>query len=197
MKILEFLKFLIIPLDNNVQGVYIFIIKETVMFNVSESINMYDMFTNQKVIADSLEYCYMNYIYLYKMGDFFVFRGVERDSDGYLDLGRVVCFRREDLETGSLEPCDWQLYCYNYDPSNLLAFSNEREIEDIFGRWADNIVPYDLNEILEVALEEESDGFTYPLEEIDVFKNGNTYQMSRSQLLQGSTRELLDILLFN
>ena len=165
------------------------------MSKVFESINMYDMFTNQKVIADSLEYCYMNYIYLYKMGDFFVFRGVERDSDGYISLGRTVSFHKDDLEIGQLVPCDWHLYCYNYDPSNLLAFSNEREIEDIFGRWADNIVPYDPNEILEVALEEESDGFTYPLEEIDVFKEGNTYQMSRSQLLH-STRELLDMFLF-
>ena len=165
------------------------------MSKVFESINMYDMFTNQKVIADSLEYCYMNYIYLYKMGDFFIFRGVERDSDGYISLGRTVSFHKDDLEIGQLVPCDWHLYCYNYDPSNLLAFSNEGEIEDIFGRWADNIVPYDPNEILEVALEEESDGFTYPLEEIDVFKKGNTYQMSHSQLLH-STRELLDMLLF-
>lgn len=165
------------------------------MSKVFESINMYDMFTNQKVIADSLEYCYMNYIYLYKMGDFFVFRGVERDSDGYISLGRTVSFHKDDLEIGQLVPCDWHLYCYNYDPSNLLAFSNEGEIEDIFGRWADNIVPYDPNEILEVALEEESDGFTYPLEEIDVFKKGNTYQMSHSQLLH-STRELLDMFLF-
>ena len=52
------------------------------MSKVFESINMYDMFTNQKVIADSLEYCYMNYIYLYKMRDLFVLRRVERNSDG-------------------------------------------------------------------------------------------------------------------
>lgn len=184
MKILEFLKFLIIPLDNNVQGVYIFIIKETVMFNVSESINMYDMFTNQKVIADSLEYCYMNYIYLYKMGDFFVFRGVERDSDGYISLGRTVSFRKDDLEIGQLVPCDWHLYCYNYDPYSLLAFSNTEEIASVFGRWADNIIPYDIDEILEVVLEEEADGVFYSLEEIDVYKEGNTYQLSQSQLLQ-------------
>ena len=178
------MKFLIIPLDNNVQGIYIFIIKETVMFNVSESINMYDMFTNQKVIADSLEYCYMNYIYLYKMGDFFVFRGVERDSDGYISLGRTVSFRKDDLEIGQLIPCDWHLYCYNYDPYNLLAFSNTEEIASVFGRWADNIIPYDIDEILEVVLEEEADGVFYSLEEIDVYKEGNTYQMSQSQLLQ-------------
>ena len=184
MKILGFLKFLIIPLDNNVQGVYIFIIKETVMFNVSESINMYDMFTNQKVIADSLEYCYMNYIYLYKMGDFFVFRGVERDSDGYISLGRTVSFRKDDLEIGQLVPCDWHLYCYNYDPYSLLAFSNTEEIASVFGRWADNIIPYDIDEILEVVLEEEADGVFYSLEEIDVYKEGNTYQLSQSQLLQ-------------
>ena len=184
MKILGFLKFLIIPLDNNVQGVYIFIIKETVMFNVLDNVNMYDMFTNQKVIADSLEYCYMNYIYLYKMGDFFIFRGVERDSDGYLDLGRVVCLRREDLETGPLEPCNWHLYCYNYNPDNLLAFSNTEEVASVFGRWADNIIPYDLNEILEVVLEEEADGVFYSLEEIDVYKEGNTYQLSQSRIFQ-------------
>ena len=165
------------------------------MSKVFESINMYDMFTNQKVIAESIEYCYMNYIYLSKLGDFFVFRGVERDSDGYISLGRTVSFHKDDLEIGQLVPCDWHLYCYNYDPSNLLAFSNEGAVEDIFGRWADKIVPYDPNEILEVALEEESDGFTYPLEEIDVFKKGNTYQMSHSQLLH-STRELLDMFLF-
>lgn len=154
------------------------------MFNVSESINMYDMFTNQKVIADSLEYCYMNYIYLYKMGDFFVFRGVERDSDGYISLGRTVSFRKDDLEIGQLVPCDWHLYCYNYDPYSLLAFSNTEEIASVFGRWADNIIPYDIDEILEVVLEEEADGVFYSLEEIDVYKEGNTYQMSQSQLLQ-------------
>lgn len=163
---------------------YIFIVKEKVMFNVFEGINKYDVFTNQKVVADSPVYCYMNYVYLYKMGDFFIFRGVERDSDGYLDLGRVVGFCKEDLETGSLEPCDWHLYCYNYDPDNLLAFSNTKEIEDVFGRWADNIVPYDINEILEVALEEESDGFFYSLEEMDVYKEGDTYQLSQSRILE-------------
>lgn len=154
------------------------------MFNVSESINMYDMFTNQKVIADSLEYCYMNYIYLYKMGDFFIFRGVERDSDGYISLGRTVSFRKDDLEIGQLVPCDWHLYCYNYDPYNLLAFSNTEEIASVFGRWADNIIPYDIDEILEVVLEEEADGVFYSLEGIDVYKEGNTYQLSQSQLLQ-------------
>lgn len=154
------------------------------MFNVSESINMYDMFTNQKVIADSLEYCYMNYIYLYKMGDFFVFRGVERDSDGYISLGRTVSFRKDDLEIGQLVPCDWHLYCYNYDPYSLLAFSNTEEIASVFGRWADNIIPYDIDEILEVVLEEEADGVFYSLEGIDVYKEGNTYQLSQSQLLQ-------------
>lgn len=145
---------------------------------------MYDMFTNQKVIADSLEYCYMNYIYLYKMGDFFVFRGVERDSDGYISLGRTVSFRKDDLEIGQLVPCDWHLYCYNYDPYSLLAFSNTEEIASVFGRWADNIIPYDIDEILEVVLEEEADGVFYSLEEIDVYKEGNTYQLSQSQLLQ-------------
>lgn len=154
------------------------------MFNVSESINMYDMFTNQKVIADSLEYCYMNYIYLYKMGDFFIFRGVERDSDGYISLGRTVSFRKDDLEIGQLVPCDWHLYCYNYDPYSLLAFSNTEEIASVFGRWADNIIPYDIDEILEVVLEEEADGVFYSLEGIDVYKEGNTYQLSQSQLLQ-------------
>ena len=154
------------------------------MFSVSKGINMYDVFVNHKVVADSPVYCYMNYIYLYKIGKFFMFRGVERDSDGYLDLGRVVGFCKEDLETGLLEPCDWQLYCHNYDPDNLLAFSNTEEINRVFGRWADMIVPYDIGEILEVALEEGTDGFFYSLEEIEVYKEGDTYQMSQSRILQ-------------
>ena len=162
------------------------------MSKVFESVNMYDMFINRKVIRNSLVYCYMGYIYLYRIEDSLIFRGVDRDSDGYISLGRAVSFHKDDLEIGQLVPCDWHLYCYNYDPSNLLAFSNEGEIEDIFGRWADNIVPYDLNEILEVALEEESDGFAYPLEEIVVFKKENTYQISHSQLLQDYSNPLYD-----
>lgn len=154
------------------------------MSKVFESVNMYDMFINRKVIRNSLVYCYMGYIYLYRIEDSLIFRGVERDSDGYLSLGRVVCLCKKDLETGPLEPCDWHLYCYNYDPDDLLAFSDTEEIDRIFGQWADNIVPYDLNEILEVALEEETDGFFCSLEEIDVYKEGNTYQLSQSRILQ-------------
>lgn len=153
------------------------------MSKVFESINMYDMFINRKVIRNSLDYCYMGYIYLYRIEDSLIFRGVDRDSEGYISLGRAVSFHKDDLEIGQLVPCDWHLYCYNYDPSNLFAFSNEREIEDIFGRWADNIVPYNLNEILEVALEEEADGVFYSLEEIDVYKEGNTYQLSQSRYI--------------
>ena len=60
----------------DMRGVLYIYWEETTMFNVSEDINMYDMFTNREVLADSPVYCYRNYVYLYSMEDFFIFLGV-------------------------------------------------------------------------------------------------------------------------
>ena len=160
---------------------------EAISSQILNGLQTYDILDNPRVGAEGLKY--MQYIYLGRgKGDAYVFRGADRDSEGFLTLGAICILNNPSSRRSRFRNEGYKLYIYNLDPETLLTFKSQKQICESCGVNVSKLSQYsvlDLAESLAESLAEEKDPqeLVLPLDEIKLIYEDGVVHIQESKYL--------------
>ena len=146
----------------------------------------------------------MQYIYLGRgKGNAYVFRGADRDSEGFLTLGAICILNNPSSRRSRFRNEGYKLYIYDLDPETLLTFKSQKQICESCGVSVSKLSQYSVLDLAEsLTEEEEPQELVLPLDDIKlIYKDGVTHLQASKYLnsdrysvaLSGLAQQILGI----
>lgn len=156
---------------------------EAISAQILNGLQTYDILDNPKVGAEGLKY--MQYIYLGRgKGDAYVFRGADRDSEGFLTLGAICILNNPSSRRSRFRNEGYKLYIYNLDPETLLTFKSQKQICESCGVSVSKLSQYSVLDLAEsLAEEEDPQELVLPLDEIKLIYEDGVMHIQASKYL--------------
>ena len=176
---------------------------EAISSQILNGLQTYDILDNPKVGAEGLKY--MQYIYLGRgKGNAYIFRGADRDSEGFLTLVSICCILNNPSRRRSrFRNEGYKLYIYDLDPETLLSFKSQKQICESCGVNVSKLSQYSVLDLAEsLTEEEEPQELVLPLDDIKLtYKDGVTHLQASKYLnsdrysvaLSGLAQQILGI----
>ena len=175
---------------------------EAISSQILNGLQTYDILDNPKVGAEGLKY--MQYIYLGQgKGNAYVFRGADRDSEGFLTLGDICILNNPSRRRSRFRNEGYKLYIYDLDPETLLSFRSQKQICESCGVSVSKLSQYSVLDLAEsLTEEEEPQELVLPLDDIKLtYKDGVTHLQASKYLnsdrysiaLSGLAQQILGI----
>lgn len=175
---------------------------EAISSQILNGLQTYDILDNPKVGAEGLKY--MQYIYLgHGQGNAYVFRGADRDSEGFLTLGAICILNNPSRRRSRFRNEGYKLYIYDLDPETLLSFRSQKQICESCGVSVSKLSQYSVLDLAEsLTEEEEPQELVLPLDDIKLtYKDGVTHLQASKYLnsdrysvaLSGLAQQILSI----
>lgn len=175
---------------------------EAISSQILNGLQTYDILDNPKMGAEGLKY--MQYIYLgHGQGNAYVFRGADRDSEGFLTLGAICILNNPSRRRSRFRNEGYKLYIYDLDPETLLTFKSQKQICESCGVSVSKLSQYSVLDLAESLTEEEGpQEITLPLDDIKlIYKDGVTHLQASKYLnsdrysiaLSGLAQQILGI----
>lgn len=179
---------------------------EAISSQILNGLQTYDILDNPKVGAEGLKY--MQYIYLGRgKGDAYVFRGADRDSEGFLTLGSVCIIYNPSGKRSKFKNEGYKLYIYDLDPETLLTFKSQKQIWESCEVSTKKLSQYSVLDLAESLVEEgDPQELVLPLDEIKlIYKDGVVHIQESKYLnsdrysiaLSGLAQQILNICFSN
>ena len=175
---------------------------EAISSQILNGLQTYDILDNPRVGAEGLKY--MQYIYLGRgKGNAYVFRGADRDSEGFLTLGSICVLNNPSRRRSRFRNEGYKLYMYDLDPETLLSFRSQKQICESCGVNTSKLSQYSVLDLAEsLTEEEEPQELVLPLDDIKLtYKDGVTHLQASKYLnsdrysvaLSGLAQQILGI----
>lgn len=175
---------------------------EAISSQILNGLQTYDILDNPKMGAEGLKY--MQYIYLGRgKGNAYVFRGADRDSEGFLTLGSICIMNNPSRRRSRFRNEGYKLYIYDLDPDTLLSFRSQKQICESCGVSVSKLSQYSVLDLAEsLTEEEEPQELVLPLDDIKLtYKDGVTHLQASKYLnsdrysvaLSGVAQQILGI----
>ena len=175
---------------------------EAISSQILNGLQTYDILDNPRVGAEGLKY--MQYIYLGRgKGNAYVFRGADRDSEGFLTLGAICILNNPSNRRSRFRNEGYKLYIYDLDPETLLTFKSQKQICESCGVSVSKLSQYSVLDLAEsLTEEEEPQELVLPLDDIKLtYKDGVTHLQASKYLnsdrysvaLSGVAQQILGI----
>ena len=175
---------------------------EAISSQILNGLQTYDILDNPRVGAEGLKY--MQYIYLGRgKGNAYVFRGADRDSEGFLTLGSICIVNNPSRRRSRFRNEGYKLYMYDLDPETLLTFKSQKQICESCGVSVSKLSQYSVLDLAEsLTEEEEPQELVLPLDDIKLtYKDGVTHLQASKYLnsdrysvaLSGLAQQILGI----
>lgn len=175
---------------------------EAISSQILNGLQTYDILDNPKMGAEGLQY--MQYIYLGRgKGNAYVFRGADRDSEGFLTLGAICILNNPSGRRSRFRNEGYKLYIYDLDPETLLSFRSQKQICESCGVSVSKLSQYSVLDLAEsLTEEEEPQELVLPLDDIKLtYKDGVTHLQASKYLnsdrysvaLSGVAQQILGI----
>ena len=149
---------------------------EAISSKILNGLQTYDILDNPKVGPEGLQY--MQYIYLgCRKGNAYVFRGADRDSEGFLTLGAICIVNNPSGRRSRFRNEGYKLYIYDLDPETLLSFKSQKQICESCGVSVSKLSQYSVLDLAESLTEkEEPQELVLSLDDIKLtYKDGVTH----------------------
>ena len=175
---------------------------EAISSQILNGLQTYDILDNPRVGAEGLKY--MQYIYLGQgQGNAYIFRGADRDSEGFLTLGAICILNNPSRRRSRFRNEGYKLYIYDLDPETLLTFKSQKQICESCGVSVSKLSQYSVLDLAEsLTEEEEPQELVLPLDDIKLtYKDGVTHLQASKYLnsdrysiaLSGLAQQILGI----
>ena len=175
---------------------------EAISSQILNGLQTYDILDNPKMGAEGLKY--MQYIYLGRgKGNAYIFRGADRDSEGFLTLGSLCILNNPSRRRSRFKNEGYKLYIYDLDPDTLLTFKSQKQICESCGVNVSKLSQYSVLDLAEsLTEEEEPQELVLPLDDIKlIYKDGVTHLQASKYLnsdrysvaLSGLAQQILGI----
>ena len=175
---------------------------EAISSQILNGLQTYDILDNPRVGAEGLKY--MQYIYLGRgKGNAYIFRGADRDSEGFLTLGAICIVNNPSRRRSRFRNEGYKLYMYDLDPETLLTFKSQKQICESCGVSVSKLSQYSVLDLAEsLTEEEEPQELVLPLDDIKLtYKDGVTHLRASKYLnsdrysvaLSGVAQQILGI----
>ena len=175
---------------------------EAISSQILNGLQTYDILDNPRVGAEGLKY--MQYIYLGRgKGNAYVFRGADRDSEGFLTLGSICIVNNPAHRRSRFRNEGYKLYIYDLGPETLLSFKSQKQICESCGVNVSKLSQYSVLDLAEsLTEEEEPQELVLPLDDIKLtYKDGVTHLQASKYLnsdrysiaLSGVAQQILGI----
>lgn len=131
--------------------------EDGVILDSFDELQVYDVITNIEMDV-SEGYEWMQYIYLGRWKDCYKFRGVDRNSEGFLTMGPLyTMWSPFDLKNRPRFRDDgYKLYMLNGNPNNLLSFNSLEQMQQT-ALPMDKLSRYNILDIIERLIEEKEE----------------------------------------
>ena len=162
---------------------------EAISSQILNGLQTYDILDNPRVGAEGLKY--MQYIYLGRgKGNAYVFRGADRDSEGFLTLGSICILNNPSHRRSRFRNEGYKLYMYDLDPETLLTFKSQKQICESCGVNVSKLSQYSVLDLAEsLTEEEEPQELVLPLDDIKLtYKDGVTHLQASKYLNKARAR---------
>lgn len=156
---------------------------EAISSQILNGLQTYDILDNPKMGAEGLRY--MQYIYLGRgKGNAYVFRGADRDSEGFLTLGAICILNNPSRRRSRFKNEGYKLYMYDLDPETLLTFKSQKQICESCGVNVSKLSQYSVLDLAESLTEKEDpQELVLPLDDIKLtYKDGVTHLQTSKYL---------------